>query len=391
MKSRVILILFCILLQSQVGKSNYLYIRLYADIPLTYLQLYPAQGTYILSGDGKIINSFSNGNFIEIATKGDSLVLKREGIVFGVYKSLLYSGETSLRTFKIKPLEPFNSATRNYHDNLEIRSVNGLLRLLNIVDIENYIGGVVESEGGGKAAVEYYKLQAILCRTYTLAHLRRHELEGFQLCDQVHCQAYKSRTLKKEIIDAVEGTKGLVVVDSDLSLITAAYHSNCGGETVNSEDIWSLPKSYLRSRKDSFCLAQTQANWVKKTTAQKWNNYVFSKVNSLPTDCTMVRTYSPIYSQEETRKTYYTVDSTRRIPLRVIRDDWQLKSTYFSVEQNGDEIILKGKGFGHGVGLCQQGAMEMAKKNYSYKEIIHYYYKDVHIVDLSILDFFRQE
>lgn len=77
------------------------------------------------------------------------------------------------------------------------------------------------------------------------------------------------------------------------------------------------------------------------------------------------------------------------IPLRTIREDWKLRSTYFSVRLQGGQVFLNGRGFGHGVGLCQEGAMEMSKQGYSVREIIDHYYKGVLLVDLERIDFFR--
>jgi stage II sporulation protein D len=77
--------------------------------------------------------------------------------------------------------------------------------------------------------------------------------------------------------------------------------------------------------------------------------------------------------------------------LKTIRADFQLKSTYFSVEQKGDMIVFNGRGYGHGVGLCQEGAMEMARLNYTYKDILNFYYKDVYLVNLNALNYFKQE
>jgi len=69
----------------------------------------------------------------------------------------------------------------------------------------------------------------------------------------------------------------------------------------------------------------------------------------------------------------------------------QLKSTYFSCAQRNDTIIIKGRGYGHGVGLCQEGAMRRAQLGISYKEIIGFYYSKVHLVDLAVLTFFRED
>ncbi|HRN40706.1 MAG TPA: hypothetical protein PK649_01375, partial [Vicingus sp.] len=80
-----------------------------------------------------------------------------------------------------------------------------------------------------------------------------------------------------------------------------------------------------------------------------------------------------------------------KIPFIDLRKDWNLKSAYFDVITSENEVIIKGKGYGHGVGLCQEGAMRMAKLGYSYAEILHYYYKDVHMIDLQALDFFKED
>ena len=80
-----------------------------------------------------------------------------------------------------------------------------------------------------------------------------------------------------------------------------------------------------------------------------------------------------------------------KIPLKTIRADFKLKSTFFSIKQKGDMVLLNGRGYGHGVGVCQEGAMQMAKLKYSYKDILNFYYKDVYLVNLTALSYFKQE
>ncbi|MBK8497883.1 MAG: hypothetical protein IPL52_03475 [Flavobacteriales bacterium] len=77
--------------------------------------------------------------------------------------------------------------------------------------------------------------------------------------------------------------------------------------------------------------------------------------------------------------------------MKHVREDLRLKSTFFSVDTSGDNVVLKGRGFGHAVGLCQEGAMAMARAGYSYTDILHHYYSSVHLVDLATLDFFRDD
>ena len=79
------------------------------------------------------------------------------------------------------------------------------------------------------------------------------------------------------------------------------------------------------------------------------------------------------------------------IPLKFIREDMKLRSTFFTINEEGNDVIFSGKGFGHGVGLCQEGAMRMAEKGYSYTKILNYYYSKVHLIRYSQLDFFQAE
>ena len=100
-------------------------------------------------------------------------------------------------------------------------------------------------------------------------NLNKHEHEGYNLCDRVHCQAYYRKCTNDKVEKASNATKGLVIVDSDIKLILAAFYSNCGGQTVNSEDVWQKPVYYLRSVKDPHCVNEPNAKWNKKIPKEK--------------------------------------------------------------------------------------------------------------------------
>ncbi len=80
-----------------------------------------------------------------------------------------------------------------------------------------------------------------------------------------------------------------------------------------------------------------------------------------------------------------------KIPFTKIRSDFKLKSAQFDIIPENNFIHLEGKGFGHGVGLCQEGAMKMAKTGHSYIDILHFYYSNVHMINLESLDFFKTD
>jgi stage II sporulation protein D len=77
-----------------------------------------------------------------------------------------------------------------------------------------------------------------------------------------------------------------------------------------------------------------------------------------------------------------------KIEYKKIREDWNLKSTFFSVVYNDVSYLLKGKGYGHGVGLSQEGAINMARKGYHYTEILNFYYYDIHLINYHLLNTF---
>lgn len=348
-------------------------------------------GTYKIYGDGKLLfDSVDASGIYQMSIQNDSILVKTFEHTIGKYAKVNIYSQSPGSSFKIKSVVP-ESKVRMYDDNVEVMLSTDKKQflLINRVDLEKYIAGVVESESGVRTNIEYYRLQAILCRTYLLANINRHVLEGFQVCDDVHCQAYLSKSKELDIYKAVFDTKGLVVVDNDLNLITAAFHSNCGGQTVNSQDVWSISTSYLKSVKDTFCLKMPHATWKRSIPLEDWKAYLQLK-HKYPVDDSLKMNTAMSFSQNYGRAIYFT-DRDLKIPLKTIRADFQLKSTYFSVEQQGENVIFNGKGYGHGVGLCQEGAMQMSTLKYNYKYILSFYYRDVHLVDLSALSYFKQE
>jgi stage II sporulation protein D len=94
---------------------------------------------------------------------------------------------------------------------------------------------------------------------------------------------------------------------------------------------------------------------------------------------------------QDHRKVYLEYNNNR-VLLKNIRQDLQLKSTYFTVKPCGkDSVVFIGKGYGHGLGMCQEGAMRMARLGYAYTDILNFYYQDILLIDLHQLSFFKDE
>ncbi len=296
------------------------------------------------------------------------------------YDSLELKGSGINACFKLFMLKPTIKGVRTYEDNLELSVVRENLLVINSIELEKYIAGVVEAEGGNNSiGDDFYKVQSIICRSYAIKSIRKHIKDGFNLCDQIHCQVYrgKCKDIYNNIRLATFKTAGDVIVDENKEIISATYHSNSGGQTLNSEDIWNKPLSYLRSIKDTFSLNKPHSTWEKKISTQQWINYLSKNFNYPVTDTVMLD--SALKFTQKDRLAFFPT----HIPLNQIRTDFNLYSAFFSIIRNGDSLIFKGKGFGHGVGLSQEGAMCMAKLGYSYKDIIRFYYKNVNVLNFE--------
>lgn len=363
-------------------------VRVLSQTKATAVFFAPQKGKYQLIADGKSIMELDEQAILKATLINDSIELKTFEKVIGkckFFKLLSYIDESN---FKLKVVQP-DRKPRYFDDNITISIEDEHLRFINNTWIDHYIAGVSEAEAGSRSSIEFYKVQSILARTYALAHLYKHGPEGYNLCDQVHCQAFYGRTQDISILEAVYSTKGQVVVDENLQLITAAFHSNSGGQTVNSEDVWGSKTTYLRAVNDSFSLKMPNARWERKMLAEDWLTYLKIK-HKYPSEDSIAKNIALNFKQEY-RKINFEYAGVK-IPLKLVRTDLQLKSTFFSVEPNtaGDTVIFKGKGFGHGIGMCQEGAMRMTKLGYNYKDVLNFYYKNVHLINLKELNFFKE-
>ncbi len=346
----------------------------------------PETGNYQVLADGKSLLTLDAQNALKISVINDSLEVKSFEKNWGKFAFVRLVSTDAEKSFKLKCLNP-ERKHRFFDDNLNVSVEGGLLRLLNESVIDNYIAGVSEAESGLYSPIEYYKVQAILARTYALTHITKHQAEGFNLCDQVHCQAFHGKSHEAKIVQAVNATRGKVVVDDDMNLIVAAFHSNSGGQTANSEDVWGTSTSYLRSVPDTFSYKMPNARWTRKIAMSDWLDYLKLKHN-YPIDDSSAR-FVATHFKQESRKVHLEFAHIK-VPLKNVRTDFQLKSTFFSIEPVGDTLIFAGRGFGHGIGMCQEGAMRMTKNGYNYKDVLNYYFRNVHLIDLKDLNFFRE-
>jgi len=345
------------------------------------------RGVYDVFSDSSYLVRLVEGDKVQLNNYNGRVQIFKNGVDLRLAGTVKLIPTTENSVIQYTGIQP-STKSRYYQDGVEVNSISGYLTLVNLVDIDNYLGGVIESEGGGGRHIEYYKVQALMSRTYALKHIDRHKKEGFQLCDGVHCQAYHNMLRHTPSINtAVKATTGMVLVDDNNNLITSYFSANCGGQTCDASYVWNTSVPYLESFRDTFCIHTKQATWEKRISKSSWDNYLNKEFgfNNLPIGKSDLR-YTFI---QDGRKAFY-IHPSLGVPLRDLRQKFNLKSTYFSTSLVGDEVVLKGRGFGHGVGLCQEGAMNMAINGYRYEQIALFYFSHVSIIDYFRGQFFNQ-
>jgi stage II sporulation protein D len=263
---------------------------------------------------------------------------------------------------------------KHYSGSLAFMSDDNGLYVINDLPFEKYIEGVVASETGGEWELEALKTQAVISRTYALFHRDRNAENQFHLTSGVLHQAYSGKSISPLIQKAVRETAGEILTFNDQP-IKAFYHSTCEGKTELPEEVWGERFPYFRS---------VDCN-TRNAPYESWNKR-FSKVEIEDAtgikgiaDITVisntvsgrVRTLRITAGNGETGTSEIEIKAT---DFRRLLGYRRLPSTDFVLNQEDGGVSIEGRGWGHGVGLSQWGALEMAKQGKDYRVILSHYY-----------------
>lgn len=248
--------------------------------------------------------------------------------------------------------------------------------------LEEYIIGVVAAEMPASFNVEALKAQAIASRTYALSLIN----SGIDLTTDTKTQAFLTIEQMKEkwgddftkyytiIENVVNETNGLVLTTEDNQVITAFYFAISNGYTANADTVFSESLSYIESVES---LWDINVNKYEVTTEIEKSLFC----NKLNIDCSKIEVKDIVYNEINQVKTIIIND--KQFTGLEIRSLLELRSTTFEVIIS-DNIFITTKGYGHGVGMSQYGANEMAKEGFNYTEILKYYYKNIEITKLEV-------
>jgi stage II sporulation protein D len=352
-------------------------IRIFARTRPVTVVFTPDRGEYILSDGLSGKTRLVTGETVAVTrNEGRVKYLTLSGIS-GEADSLTFTPATDNSLFRLRAPGK-DEAVKTLDGVLKIRSFPGSLQVLNITSIESYLPGVVRSEAGKYGPPDYFRAQAVVARTYVYRNINRHELDGYNLCDDTHCQVYPGIISEMPIVDACHATEGEVIVYNDSILIEAAFHGNCGGVTASSSDVWLAGYPYLVSVSDPWCGYSASSQWKKSLPVTEWNAFLQTK-GARPGE------EAALYSSPGSKPVRMM---NRPLPGKTITSEeirirFGLRSAYFTITPAGDSILVSGRGYGHGVGLCQDGAKAMAEKKITYDKITGFYYPGTVITDIK--------
>lgn len=352
-------------------------IRLFASTKPGSSIFIAVSGQYTLELPGESPIPLSPGDPVLIYRYGNRIAVKMLTIPAMAVDSLRIRGTAGAR-FSLSTLGA-TAQKRIYNDGLQCKNSHGIFLLLNETTIEQYLPGVVRTEGGPGRHSEFNKTQAVITRTFAYRNLEKHISDGYNMCDDVHCQAYHGITDDTAIVAAVRATENIIITDRDTVLIMAAFHSNCGGETASASEAWVADLPYLKKIVDPYCLTSRNAVWRTTVPVASWKNFLSKSGYNGDLNSPLLLTFS----QQATRKQHFEPVAGLRIPVVAIRNEFGLRSAFFTLTALGDSLVINGRGYGHGVGLCQEGAMEMATRGNTFNQIISFYYSNVMLMGIK--------
>jgi stage II sporulation protein D len=294
-----------------------------------------------------------------------------------------------------------NSAARNSKSAIKIHLVTE--NVTQEQPLEDYVLGVMRAEGSMESEPEALKALAIAIRTYALKNRGRHAKDGYDFCSTTHCQRFVAAAdrgssptpgppagqpgwggavREGSLLAAVRATEGQTLIDDRGQLVDVYFGASCGGETANLGTLWGVtPPAYLRGVRDEYCLSGPHASWGDVITRA-------DLLRALQSDTRTnvgARLDQVLVSKRDAtgRAEFITLEGEQRksvrgwdfkiIVGRVL--GWNvLKSSRFEVSRSGSNFIFRGSGFGHGLGLCQEGAHVMAARGASFQRILEKYF-----------------
>jgi len=282
-----------------------------------------------------------------------------------------------------------SSGSKRYRGGMEFCLEKGKLTAVNVLNIEDYLRGVVPSEMPSDWPAEALKAQAVAARNYALQSVEATRGAAFNVYNTMTSQVYGGYDAETAATNKAVGETSGIVMLSGGKTVSAFFHSSSGGFTENSEDVWSGQVPYIRSKEDPYDQNDKHYNWKVSYTAEKLKDklaaagYKFSKVTDV---VELARTSSGARVMKLAVKGEAATGKPLTVEIKnadKVRTALGLKSALFKFTMKYDRsknltsVEFTGSGWGHGLGMSQYGARGMALEGNEYQEILKYYYSGI--------------
>lgn len=284
-------------------------------------------------------------------------------------------------------LRPESGPTFSADYPLRIERREGHLLVTVTMPLEEYVATVLMAESGDFKNVESQKAMAVVARTYAMRFIGQHAKEGFDFCDTTHCQVIGWKGTNAAVRAAVSATHG-EVLQYEGKLAQTFYHQDCGGRSAASEEAWpTVKEAYLTSHLDPYCTAGGGLSWESAIRRADLERALRAAGLAVPAGWNAIEVAARSESGRVQRLQLRggvggnaaVAGSTFRFAVDRELGWNKIRSDLYDVRNEGEEILFSGRGAGHGVGLCQAGAEEMAREGKTCREILCFYYPGTQI------------
>ncbi|HEV8326192.1 MAG TPA: SpoIID/LytB domain-containing protein [Nitrospiraceae bacterium] len=331
---------------------------------------------------------------VQVSAAGTGFL--QNGVLMQTEQLTLHAGAQGLTLTFPRPARKLNGAAMSSGDSGTEISVSGVVHLvrrgkgflvINRVDIEEYVKGVVPAEVSSTWHPEMLKAQAVAARTYALYQQMLSATRDYDVASTVQDQVYRGKEgIDVGILRAVEDTRGLVVTYQDAP-IYAAFSSTAAGLTEDAMNVWSKEYPYLKGVECPFDLASPYYQWKSSFKIDTLEQNLRQQGFSVGTIATM----APLLFSRGGRVAKLRILHSggelilRGEELRKVIGYAIIPSTQFAIESIGQDVVLSGFGAGHAVGMCQWGAKELAELGYTFSTILQYYYPGTELQNMALI------
>jgi stage II sporulation protein D len=269
-----------------------------------------------------------------------------------------------------------------------LAAADGTIETIATLDLEKYLAGVLPAEMPARWPIETLKAQAVASRSYALALARERKLMDFDveatIFDQVFNMSKKVQAtghIQEKVAEVVRATAGEILLDRRGRIVKAHYHADCGGRTELAHNVWGDRVPETGTTRDALCPLSPFAHWRYKISRYDLRKTLVEQLLLNPG--LALESMAVVGRTASGRVANVDLVFSDKIPRRLSAHDFRrllgftnLKSTNFQVHWGNQEVLIEGKGNGHGVGLCQYGAKHLGERGLDYRKILANYYPE---------------